>query len=79
MKGANLINVKPRDPEPVAQPNINIVTGGGKRFEADVGTSEQPTIIRKASLKKYYDPNEQKEYYIDVVELFRQLISSKCP
>ena len=58
MKGGTLINVEPGEPEPMAQPNINILTGGGKTTGGDVKTFDQSIVIRLASTNKSYDSNQ---------------------
>lgn len=61
------------------QPNINIITRGGKIIGDEVGTSEKPIVIRLMLLKNFYDPKQQKDYYKDATKIFRQLVSSHSP
>ncbi len=75
-KQANSFCEEPQDPSPTIQPNINVVTRGGKKNGDDIGTLDQPSIIGLTSLMKSYHLNQHKEYYRDVVELFQLLISS---
>lgn len=69
-KGVNLVCVEAQDSSPSTQPNINVVTRGGKKMRADIGTPDQLAVKRPASPKKSYDPNKQKEYYWDATKLF---------
>jgi hypothetical protein len=70
------------EPRPVTEekaPNINIITRGGTRTGVDVDNSTQRKIHKVVPEDVKYDPLVQKQFFKDVVEIFRWISNPAIP
>jgi hypothetical protein len=74
-RGANMINSEPRLVVGGKESNINVITRGGINTGVDAAIP-QPHQIQKIVPIPRYDLESQKEFFKNVVELFRQMSDS---